>query len=180
MINLLPPLEKKALKSEITKNLVIVLWYMFIIFLVALSLVLFSVKFYILQDENSQKVVLDLVKKQYETPESLSAKELIVKYNASLLKVDDFYKKEVYFSEALKTILETQRPAEVYFTNISMEKSKNGAGVKITILGTSDTRDNLLVFKDNIEANPKIKNAYFPPANWVKPKDIIFNLTLDE
>lgn len=179
MINLLPPEEKKALKSEITKNLVIVLWYMFIIFLVVLSLVLFSVKLYILQDESYQKIVLDSVKKQYQTADALSLKSDIVKYNALLLKIDDFYKKQTYFSDALKSILDVQRSDGLYFSNISMERIKDGSGVKVSVAGLSDTRDNLLAFKNNIESNGKIKNVNFPPANWVKQKDIKFNLTLE-
>ncbi len=179
MINLLPPEEKKSLKSEINKSLVIVLWYIVVISLFALSLALFSVKFYILQDESNQKDFLDYVKKQYKTPDFLSLESDIKKYNASLLKVDDFYKKEIYFSDALKDILDVQRSDGLYFENISIEKNKDNNTVKVTILGVSDTRDNLLAFKSSIEGAKKIKNIYFPPANWVKQKDINFNITFE-
>ncbi|OGZ70589.1 MAG: hypothetical protein A3F47_01450 [Candidatus Staskawiczbacteria bacterium RIFCSPHIGHO2_12_FULL_38_11] len=179
MINLLPPEEKKALQLVIKKNLVIVLWYMAIMSLLALSLILFLVKLYILQDESYQKTTLDSIKKQYQTAEFISLKNNIQKYNTSLAKADDFYKKQIYFSDVLKNVLEVQRPEGLYFESILVEKNKDNSGVKVSISGLSGTRDGLLIFKNNLEANGKIKNVNFPPANWVKPKDINFNLTLE-
>jgi hypothetical protein len=71
------------------------------------------------------------------------------------------------------------RPEGLYFTNISMEKTSEEENTKVIISGFSKTRDNLLEFKDTIEKYPKIKNVSFPPANWIKAKDVVFSLTFN-
>ena len=182
MINLLPPKEKEELSLEGNKKLVIVLGNLVLISLVCLILILFSLKFYILKEISYQKIVLDNTEKKYQASNFLSFKEIIQKYNANLVKIDNFYKKEIKVSDILKTILEVPRPEGLYFENISVENNKNGTEnkkTKVTISGISKTRDNLLIFKENIENSKTIENVYFPPSNWVKNKDINFYLTLE-
>ncbi len=183
MINLLPPEDKKYLLLEKNKKLLIVLGNVFLISLVSLLLLLSALKFYMLGDIDSKKYILDNSEKGYQTPDFESLAQLIIKHNADLAKVDNFYKKEIYFNDILKTIFEIKKPVGLYFKSISIDKMKENnlpqqAGkVKVTISGFSDTRDNLLIFRDNINSNKKIENAYFPPDSWIKSKDITFYLT---
>ena len=192
MINLLPPKEKEELILEKNKKLVVILGNVVLISLVCLALVLFSLKFYILGEISSEKSFLDNTEKKYQNPDFLHFKNLLQKYNAKLIKIDAFYKKEIYFSGILKTILEIQRPKGLSLISININKTKEDnppqsttqktlrtGNIKVTISGISDTRDNLLIFKRNIENNKEIENLYFPPYDWIKPKDINFYLTFE-
>ena len=179
MINLLPPEEKEALRVERNKNLIIVLSYIVIISLICMALVLFSLRLYILEDVNYQKDALVNAEKEYKTSEFFALKENIIKYNKDLSSVNSFYQNSVYLSDMFKTILSVQKPSGLYFTNIDMKRSKESKKVSVIISGKSDNRDNLLVFKKNIESNEKIKNVNFPLNSWIKPIDITFNLTFE-
>ena len=179
MINLLPPKEKEILRIERNKNLIIVLSYVVIISLICLALVLFSLKLYILEDVNYQKYALQNAEKEYKTSEFLAVKENIIKYNKDLTSVSSFYQNSLYLSDMLKTILSVQRPSGLYFTNIDMKRGKEAKKISVIISGKSDSRDNLLDFKKNIESNGKIKNVNFPLNSWIKPSNITFSLTLE-
>lgn len=174
MINLLPPEQKKALFLERNKKLIIVIGNMTLISLVCFVLVLFALKFYILEYVSYKKTELENTAKRYQTPELTYYKSLIQKYNSSLIKVENFYKTASSVSEVLKTISGIERPEGLYLTNLAVEKLKDETGFKVTAAGKSKTRDDLLTFKNNIEYNEMIANAYFPPEDWVKPRDITF------
>ncbi|MBI2050161.1 MAG: hypothetical protein HYT35_01750 [Candidatus Staskawiczbacteria bacterium] len=178
MINLLPPQEKENLLLERDKKLAIVLGYTIIIPLICLSLILFSVKLYISGQANRQKSILLATQTKYQTSDFLFYNDLIKKYNADLAKANAFYKKDLKFSDVIKIILGIPRPAELFFSDISIESSQDEK-IKIAIFGKSNTRDDLLIFKNNLENSGKIENVYFPPNNWIKAKNIDFYLTLE-
>jgi len=177
MINLLPLKEKEELKIERNRKLVIVLGNVVVIFLVCLFLILFSLKFYILGEIVSQKTFLDDVEKKYQNKDILFLKQTVEEYNTILTKVNSFYKKEIYFSNAIEIVLGVSKPDDLYLTSISM--NREGDKIKINFSGISETRDSLLVFKNNIENVSLLENIYFPPSNWIKSKDINFSFTLD-
>ena len=179
MINLLPPGEKEELISENNKKLAMVLGNVIVISLVCLVLVLFSLKFYILGEVNYQKTILDNSEKKYQTPDFLLFKQIIQRYNSILIKVDKFYEKETYFNDALKTILMVQMPNGLSLTSITMDRTKEGDKIRVNVSGISDSRDNLSIFKNNIEGDKKIENVYFPPEDWIKPRNINFYLTFE-
>lgn len=179
MINLLPPEEKEKLLLEQIKKLIIILGSAALIILVCLILILSSIKFYILAEVNSQKIILEQAEKKYQTPDLSTVENLVQKYNKTLLQLKSFYKEETYFSKALKTISEIQRPEGVYLTNLSLNRKENPAKIEVTVSGISDTRENLLLFKKNVEEEEKIKNSYFSPQSWISPKDVNFSLTFE-
>lgn len=178
MINLLPPEEKEQLLFEKNKKLVIVLGNVAIISLVCLALVLFSLKFYTLGESIYQKVILENAEKKSKDPNFLYLERLLQKYNASLVTIDDFYKKEARVSDALKTISTIQIPQKVHLTDITIKRGADNK-INVSLFGVSDTRDTLQVFKDTIESNKKIEHIYFPPDNWIKPTNVNFYLTFE-
>jgi len=179
MINLLPPKEKQELLFQNTQKLVVVLGSVVLISLVSLILVLASVKFYILSEINYQKLILNSTEKKYQTPDFLSSKDLIKKYNEALAKASSFYKKEVRASGAVHALAGIPRPSGVYLTNINIEKNKETNKLKASISGFADTRENLMLFKEGVEENNRIKNVDFPPNNWIKPRDLTFYFTFE-
>jgi len=183
MINLLPPKEKEELLLQRNKKLVMVLGNTVLVVLVCLILILLSLKFYILSEISYQKSNLDIAEKNYQMPTNLSVKDMIVGYNESLKKVDDFYKKEIYMSDAIKDILSVPRSGAIYFKEITINRSNankiSPEKIKVSLYGVSNTRNDLIVYKNNIESNKKIKNVYFPPDSWVKNKDVNFYLDFE-
>ena len=179
MINLLPPKEKEELLLQKNRNLTVVLGSMAIIVLICLTLVLLSLKFYILQNISSQKSAIEDVKRQYQTADFMSLKDSIQEYDSKLTKIDNFYKKQTKFSDALKTIAQIQRPDGVTFGNIVLEKSDTAGKVKVSIYGQSTIRDGLVLFKDNLGKENSVSNLNIPADNWIKPTNISFNLTFD-
>jgi len=179
MINLLPKQEKENLELLTKKKLSIVVGGVLMVSLGCLALILWALSLYILQQSYAQKITLDATAKTYQTPDIIATKNLIKKYNASFAAIDAFYKKSIYVSEALKLVSEIQKPANLRLTSIDMQTNKNTGKITMTIRGISETRDDLMAFKNNIENNEKISNVYFPLNNWIKPSDINFYMTLE-
>lgn len=179
MINLLPQKEKQDLLFLKNRNLVIVLGSITIIFLICLGLVFLSLKFYILQKVSFGKSILEDTESEYQTDNFLSILDSIKQYNKVLSRADSFYKKQVYFSNALREIVEIQRPQNVKFESIILEKVNADNKIKANIYGVSYNRDALLLFKGNVEQQERIVNVYIPPDNLVKPTNINFSLSFE-
>ncbi len=82
-------------------------------------------------------------------------------------------------SEILEKISKILAPG-IYLTNLSLNKPSDlqGNRVEVTISGFSETRENLSLFKKNLEEEKDFKDVYFYPSSWIKPTDIDFYLTL--
>ncbi len=182
MINLLPPKEKEGFTLEIKKNLFITLGGIVLICLISLILVLFSLKFYILGEVNSRKIIFDQQEKRYQTPDFLLYKGIMQNYNDDLSKIRSFLNREIYFNDVLKNILEIKRPQGLYFTGLSLNRDDSGK-IKVIILGFSNSRENILLFRENIRENiqksDKINNLYFSPDSWIKAANSNFSVSFD-
>jgi Tfp pilus assembly protein PilN len=178
MINLLPSEDKKKLVLEEKKSLAKVWGLIVLVSLICLVLILLSIRFYILSETDYQKIILEQAQKEDLTMGLEKLNSDVQKYNGILEQLNSFYKKEVYYSQILEDINNILHPDGLYLTNFSLTRDKN-AMIKISLSGYSNTRENLLVFKKNIEQDQKIKNPSFSPTSWVKPKDVDFSLTLE-
>ncbi len=178
MINLLPPKEKEELLLEKKNKLIIILGITILIPLVCLILILSSIRFHILGEVNSQKIILEQAKKKYQTADFLTFKDIIQKDNKILVQLKSFYKKETYFSKVLKIISDIQRPKNLYLTDLALSRDKNQK-VKVVASGFSESRENLLFFQKNIEKYKEIENPYFSPESWINPQNITFYLTFE-
>ncbi len=168
-INLLPPKAKTELFEEELKKLIIILGVLILIFLFSLTLILFSVKSHISGQVGSQKTLVDLDKKQFETPEIQTLREKIILINQNLLKLDSFYQKRVNLTETFKKISEII-PPEMYLTVFFYQKET----FQISISGFASNRETLFEFKKNLEK--EFPDSYFPPQNWIKPTAIDFQV----
>lgn len=178
MINLLPQNRKTDLFLEQTKKLVIIFGGIAIICLLCFYLILLSIKFYILGDVVSQKFVLDQAQKDYKTTALSDTEDIVKKYNGILPKIATFYKQDTYFNEALSDILKIKTPDILYFSEISLTRDEKN-GIKAVVSGRCSTRENLIIFKNNIEADKNIKDSYFSPESWIKEKDTNFSVTFN-
>ena len=179
MINLLPEKQKEELLFQKNRNLVVVLGSMAIIVLVCLALILLSLKFYILQIARSEESTLDETRSQYQTKDFLDLTTSLKKYNAELSRADNFYKRQVYMSNGLKTIVTVERPIGIIFNSVDLQNGQSGDGIQANIHGQSDTRENLITFKTNMEKQKGITNVYISPDDLIKPANINFYMTFN-
>jgi len=179
MINILPPKEKESLRLEQTKNLVIILGFVAIVSLICLIFILLSIKYYILSSVDHQKLILQEVEKQRQSPNFAEFKDIIVLYNGILPEIVSFYKEEVYSGDILSVISGIERPEGLYFNKIYIDRDTPGDKTKVSVFGFSDTRENLLLFQKKLQEESTAKNIYFAPASWINPKDINFTFTFN-
>ncbi len=179
MINLLPPKEKRELFLKKVERVVIIWGSIILAVLLCLILILFSIRIYIWGKAESQKIILEQTKKEYDVSDIKNLQEVVKKYNEDLLKLKNFYGKSIYLSEILEKISKIPAPG-IYLTNLSLNKPSDlqGNKVEVTISGFSETRERLSLFKENLEEEKYFKDIYFYPSSWVKATDIDFYLTL--
>lgn len=178
MINLLPPEEKEKLFLKKKEKLITIIGITIVVSLVCLILILSSIKSYIDAEATSQKIIFQQTEKKYQTPDSTNFKNIIQKYNKIVIQLKNFYNQKEYFNQSLKIVSGIQRPEGVYLTGLSLNRDENKK-IKAIATGVSDSRENLLLFKKNIEENTKIKNSYFSPETWINPENINFSLTFE-
>lgn len=177
MINLLPPKEKEKLKLERIKNLVIILCGTIFVSLVCFTLILLFIKFSVLSEVDYSKYVFQDAEKKYNSANISELKNIIEKHNQTMDRALVFYQNQFYASNALETILEIAIPDGVRFFNIYLDNQKYDDKIEVRISGNSNTRDNLILFRKNIESQKSIKNISFSQESWLNPTNNNFNLT---
>ncbi len=187
MINLLPPKEKEYLLREKKKRIILVFWFLLGFFIICLIflLLLFNVYFYYQIKEEQKKIDFQ----DRDGQESIVSLENKIKLmNESLKKLNSFYQQKVYFNQVLEDFAEVI-PEGVFVRSISLssinkEGNKRGNDQKekgkleISVSGFASDRDKLFNFRENLQKSECFKDIYFPPSNWVKPRDINFFVIL--
>lgn len=161
---------------ENQKKVAIVLGIAVLIPMICLALVMLSIKFYLLGEISYQKFLLTQDQHQYQTSDFLSLRSSVAQDDKELTTTNSFYQQQIDASQVLQTIAGLQFPQNLYLTNVSLQRDQMG-NINATISGISDSRDDLLLFQKNIEANQGIKNPYFSPDSWVNPGSTTFHLT---
>lgn len=180
MINLLPPEEKKILLVEKKKRLIVILGSLILVFLISLFLILLSVKVNIQGQVEVQKISFSSVEKEFQKSEVNSFKKEIKSINQYFSKLKSFYQSQIYFSGILKQTFEII-PEQISLTDSSfsfqLEGKKKIKVMRVSLSGFAETVDDLVKFKENLEAKENFKEIYFPPSNWVQEDNIDFNVT---
>ncbi len=172
MLNLLPPQYKKELRQEETRRLILILGIVFLLFLISLSLILFSIKIYIESRAEALRVLTDIEEKKFEDSEAQEIYQKILLADENISKMKLFYQDEekvtIVFEEILKTM-----PSGLRLDSFSWKKET----LQMTLSGFSPTWEILFEFKENLEKEKDFIEVYFPPSNWVKATDIDFNVS---
>jgi len=178
MINLLPPEEKKGILLEEKKKIVITIWVLVLFFLFCFILILFSIKFYIQGQIESQRIILQQVEKEFKQSGVQDLQEKINSANLTLTKLGNFYQNKIYCVKILEKISKAL-PQGTYLTNLSVDyiDTEEESGFRISLSGLAPTREVLFDFKKNLEEEKDFKEVYFPPVNWVEPVDIDFTVS---
>ena len=169
MINLLPPAYQKELKQEENRRLTVILGMLFLVFLISLILILFSVKLYIQGQLASVKILADSEEKTLLTPQIQDLQGKINSANRNLAKLALFYGSQISAVGILEKIFKTI-PSEIYLTAFSWQKDTS----QVTISGFSPTREVLFNFQRNLEAAKEFTDFNFPSQNWIKSSNIDF------
>ncbi len=174
MINLLPSQEKKELEIKRTIKVIAILGSLFLIFLIFLGLLLFSIKIYILSQIRDQKTLIEIESRSTESPEIQELEKNIGEANQIISQFNSFYQGQRSISEILEKI-SGLLPAETYLTDFFYQKEKS----QIILQGYAKNRDNLLEFKKSLENQKEVQNLYSPISNLIKSKDIDFYLSFN-
>lgn len=187
MINLLPTKEKEIFSRKQKKKVILTLWFLILFFIICLSLILFLVRIYLNDRIGAQRAFLIENEEKFSQSEAQEIQDKINLSNLVFIELRSFYKEKVYFSKLLEKISE-KMPDSFYLTNISFiffeeegeeEEKKIEKKVTISISGFAPYREDLLMFKKNLEGEEDFRDIYFPPSNWVKPSSVDFNITFN-
>lgn len=168
MINLLPSQFKEEISLEERKKIVIILGILSFLFLISLILILFAIKIYLNSQVEAQKAFFGLEMKEKESPEIKELENKIGSVNQRLSQLDNFYQKQLHFSEILEEVNKTI-PKEIYLTSLSFSKDTS----EVRLSGFSPTRETLVQFRKDLELS--FQDVKVPPANWVEARDINFS-----
>ncbi len=172
MINLLPQQYKKELKLEEKWRTVIVFGFILVIFLLALVLILYSIKIYINGQVESTKLVLSVEEKPLQNEEVKGLKEQIKKSNQVVGQLANFYQQQNRLMPILEEVSK-QIPNEINLTKISWSRKNE----QVSITGFSSTRENLFELKNNLESNANFSEVVFSSSAWLDPANIDFQVS---
>ena len=143
MINLLPLQQKEELLEEEKYNLVLTLGILFLIFLISLILILFSIKIFISGETDVQRILLSAEEKRFKESQIQNLEEKINASNQTLSKLNLFYQNQLNLTETLEKISGTLPPG-TYLTTLNFNLAQ------ISLSGFSPTREILLELKENL------------------------------
>lgn len=168
MINLLPPQQKKELKQEQEYKLLLILGISVIVFLVALSLMLFTVKIYISGKVQSNKIITAAIPQDQERE--------VAEINKNFKNLNLFYARSPHSAEFFEKISKIL-PANTSLTSISLNFSQKEDNFPVSLQGFSPTRELLLQLKKNLDSEASFKDINFPVSNLLKPENIEFSVS---
>lgn len=181
MINLLPPKYQQKLREEQRFRLVLLFGVIFGIAFIALSIFLLVIQVALAKERLLQESKLISFKERTTREDSTLVE--IKNWNSKLKNIAAFKEKR----RGLKGVIDevaSSLPEELYLLSLSYTpafetRKKEDKIVRtpatIAVTGKAQTREQLLSFKDALQANPFFAEVVFPPSNWVKPQDITFS-----
>ena len=164
MINLLPPEEKRELAAEEVKKIAMILGLIFFFSLLCLSIILVSLKAYLVIQIGAQKSSLELIKQQEQKTESQTIQEAIKDSNKKLVRISDFDKNRISLVQSIEKLIKTI-PEGAYLTDISYSKTSS----QIILAGSCPSLDVLDQFKSNLENEEAFKEINFPLSSLIDP-----------
>lgn len=177
MINLIPNEEKKRMRKDFFLRLLIVLFFMlsfsFLIASVAVfpSLVLsYQNKILItkkLENEKNQKIP--------EVDEK--AQNQVTELNEKLNLIEKAINNKYIFSEKVIDEILQRKIAGIKITKIFYQNDEFKGRI-VTINGLANNREQLLLFRKSFEESTLFKDVNLPISNFVKDRNIQFNLNL--
>ena len=182
MINLLPPQYKKELKQEEKWRTILNLEIFLFAFLIALSLILLSVKVSCGGLARSQQILTEserkVIKLETEHAQKLGFQNLderVEAINLKLSKINSFYQENPNLTQIFQD-LSRILPPNSYLTNLSYQKD----GFQIPLSGFCPDRGSLFQLKKNFESQKNFEDVHFPSSNWLNPNNFYLSFKINE
>ncbi|MCG2688186.1 PilN domain-containing protein, partial [Candidatus Parcubacteria bacterium] len=144
----------------------------FLLFLISIALIAFSVSTYLGGEIDSEKTNIFQKEQDIDLDKIADFQKEIKVLNEKTKDIDTFYHQQTYLAGILEKISE-KLPAGSYLNNLSFSQTSNTLNLSGFVL----TRDDLLTFKRSIESDNNFTDVNFPPGNWVSPTNIEFSLS---
>ncbi|MFH1643052.1 MAG: PilN domain-containing protein [Patescibacteria group bacterium] len=187
MINLLPTKEKDFLRQEESFRLVAVLGIVIFLSLLSFTLMLFSLKFYIIGELDSQSIFIQQKESEISIYTDLE-KEIEIQ-NLCFSNLKSFYSNAISRTYILEKI-SGNIPNKMFLESLTLrssenEKNQERESFQVFLTGFSPDRAMLESFKSNLESEISFENVYFPPSNWIVGENNInfsvnFEINIDE
>lgn len=174
MINLLPKKEKDFLLNIEKIKVLQTIGLITIVAMVCMALILILIKANIKYYYNNELTTLEIKNITGKNQEDFT--KLIKESNNIITLISDFYTDTSYFSDVMDIISQIQSPDNLHITNISLLRNKDN-GIEVSAQGISDSREKLIIYKENIEKNNKIKNPLFSPDSWIRSENLKFSFS---
>lgn len=176
MFNLLPFEQKKRLKAEYKKRLVVViLLHFFIAELVAVVLLIPTI---ILTVTDENELSTQMHEFEIQTAETASSSyAALLKQTTDRLGILSPTRNKARPSEAFIHVAEA-RQAGIHVEKMSYKASKDYAAGDLIIDGHADGRDALLLFRKSLESIENFSSVRLPVSNFAQEKNIPFSINI--
>lgn len=159
----------------------VILWVVICLFaLFAFSLILLSIKFYMIGMVGTQEILVSLEEENFAGSQAQDLANEVSGINEELGRLEFFYKNQMSFSNALSLVIRAmpdQTRLNTVYLSIQSEDDKQK--FKSSLTGFSSDRETLFFLKRNLENEPSFAEIDFPPSNWVRPTDINFSVNFN-
>lgn len=172
-MNLLPIKQKKRIKLKIVfqnvifSGLVLILLSLILILVLGGFLIFLNFKY-----QNIEKKITIEQSRVIKTETVKSMERKVREINKELIELKEIQTSQSNLYQALDNISQKLfLDVEIHSLEIDRESGK------ITIIGYSAFRENLLTIKRILETNPEYKDIDFPLSNLTDPEDIDFRFS---
>ena len=173
MINLIPPIVRKAVIKEYWTRVISV--FLFIISLVSFGIFVFALPVYVLVSDQVDVYAQSASEASKRVAEYDLSAGALIRANQMAQKI--FELREVdRFTDAV-TLLESLQSTEIFITSFQFERAQGKVG-PVMIIGKAATRQALADFRDQLLKQPEISDVVLPISNLAKDKDIEFSISV--
>ncbi|MDQ5969323.1 MAG: hypothetical protein QG579_480 [Patescibacteria group bacterium] len=176
MFNLLPNNLKEKVRSEYYLRLFVVIFVS--VFLIQIFFLIFLSPTWFVSLNKEQEIVLQSEK---ANTSSLDQKvETTNKQIKSINKKLEIINSRLEYPRAIPVIddILSRKTESITIKELMYETSDKKSG-KVTLKGTSDTRDSLVSFVKNLEESDILEQVDLPISNLTKDKNIEFSLVIN-
>ena len=127
MINLLPQENQREISQEQNWKMIMILGILVLVFLICLSLILFSIEAFVSADVEAQKIQFQEREKVLNSPGMRSLESDLAEFNKKIFQLESFYRNQLNISDSLAKI-STVFPSGTYLNNLSINLQPNENG----------------------------------------------------
>jgi Tfp pilus assembly protein PilN len=168
-LNLIPPERKKEIAKSVRLKLAVRIEVAFTLVIIIFFAVLLSLQYILGLNLASQEIVKVQGEKASQSEKILQYDKQFEEINAQISKIMTIRRDQLYWSEIFFKL------NELVFSGITVT-SLHTSDYSIVISGDSDTRDDLILFKEKLEKEDCFSNVNLPLSNLVDKNNIKFQI----